>query len=355
MTALPALSCILTAGPSDAAGVAHTLAALMSLEGDLEIMVIDHGARPETRALVEKGRDPRLRVLRMAPAPRGAARNRGLAHARGERICVLAPGDTLAPFALPCITGIAADVLFLPGTIRQTDGALVPVAQPVLEALANAELERADATDPRFATFLRHLALLPGHSALRVVNRTLVRNHALAFAHEAEFGWLYSIAALMNAGSLAVAGLPCVTLNGTGDRGGDSFAALSDCAQAIHLFERAQHFHDPELRMALIGAVLAGLHTIADTLPDDERSAFGHGCALLLARSDPRSRGAFSAPMRAMFEGQMATLMPTLGPALDFARSAYALSEPVRQPRQSAMARLVAWGRGQSDGGSAGG
>ncbi|HHX88569.1 MAG TPA: glycosyltransferase family 2 protein [Paracoccus sp.] len=355
MTAPPALSCILTAGPSDAAGVAHTLAALMALEGDLEFMVIDHGARPETRALLEKERDPRLRVLRMAPAPRGAARNRGLAHTRGERVCVLAPGDTLAPFALRCITEIAVDVLFLPATIRQADGTLVPVAQPVLEALANAELEGADATDPRFAILLRHLALLPGHSALRVVNRSLVRDHALAFAHEADSGWLYAIAALMNADDLAVAGLPCVTLNGSGNRDGDSFATLSDCAQAIHLFERAQHFHDPELRMALIGAVLAGLHTIADTLPDDERSAFDNGCALMLARSDSRSRGAFSAPMRAMFEGHLATLMPALGPALDFARSAYALSEPARQRRQSAMARLVAWGRGQSGGGSAGG
>lgn len=359
----PALTCILTASAGEGAGVAHSLRSLLGLEGDVEVLLVDHGADAGLRAFLAGFSDPRLRLLRMAPAPRGTARNRGLAHARGARLVALAPGDTLAPYALSAIAGRAVDCLFLPAATRSADGQLMPVGQPVLNWLAGAELEEADSAHPRFAALLARLALLPDAPGLRVVHRDLVRDHALSFAHDASSGWLFATGALMNADSLGMAELPSATLWEATDAG---FATLSDAAQALHLFQRARHFHDPALRMALLGAVFSHIGGIARSLQGDDRQALLHGCSLLLARLDDRMRQTLSAQMRAGFEASLADCAPWLGEALGFAQARSvtpepptppeppAPSEPARNPRQSAIARLAAWGRGKSAGQSGG-
>lgn len=360
MSDFPALSCILTVTNGEGAGIGHSLGALMPLEGDFEVVVVDHGADAATRALLAGFTEPRLRVLRMAPASRGAARNRGLAHARGARVCVLAPGDTLAPFALPLIAGSAVDLLFLPAATRLDDGTLIPIGETVLDDLINAELEHANIAQSDFAALLTRLALLPAHAGMRVASSTLVRDHALAFAHDAGSGWLFSVGALMNAESLAVAGLPSVTLADEATTPDDTpFATLSDAAQALFLFERARHFHDPALRLALLGTVFADLQKRAACAQDDDRRAFENGCALILARSDARLRSAASDAMRQMYATPLADLAPALGSALDFAQALSGpralsgpsdTSEPPRSPRQNPIARLAALAWGQSGG-----
>ena len=359
MTHAPALTCILTVSAGEGAGVAHSLQALLAIEGELEVLLVDHGADAGTRALLAAVTDPRLHVLRMAPAPRGAARNRGLAHAQGARLCVLAPGDTLAPFALHAITESAVDCLFLPAAARRANGQLMPTGQAVFDWLTGAELEVADSAHPRFAALLTRLALLPDAPGLRVVRHDLVQNHALSFAHDATSGWLFATGALMNADSLGVAPLPSVTLWEATDTG---FATLSDAAQALHLFQRARHFHDPALRMALLGAVFNHLGEIARPQPDDDRQALHHGFRLLLTRLDDRMRNTLRAQMRARFAAPLAECAPWLGAALDIAQALSEVAdssvspeppkppEPARNPRQSAIARLTAWGRGKPEG-----
>lgn len=69
---------------------------------DIEIVCVDDGSTDESAAILEEyaARDDRVRVLRQENQGAGAARNNGLAHARGTYVMFCDSDDFMAPDAL---------------------------------------------------------------------------------------------------------------------------------------------------------------------------------------------------------------------------------------------------------------
>ena len=63
----------------------------------LEVLVVDDGSRDDSRSLVHACQDDRVRLIEQSPRGACAARNAGLAAARGALVQFLDADDLLAP------------------------------------------------------------------------------------------------------------------------------------------------------------------------------------------------------------------------------------------------------------------
>src|SRR5688500_17265462 len=79
-----------------------TLRSVLTQRGvDFEVLVVDEASTDDTLQVVDRFRDPRIRVIRHATAQGvSAARNRGVAEARGVWIAFLDDDDLWAPAKL---------------------------------------------------------------------------------------------------------------------------------------------------------------------------------------------------------------------------------------------------------------
>src|SRR5690606_8180124 len=81
--------------------VAETLRSVLAQEGDdFEIIVVDDGSTDRSMEIVEGFADPRISIVRNGHAGGAAARNAGIARARGEFVVWMDSDDIQAPGAL---------------------------------------------------------------------------------------------------------------------------------------------------------------------------------------------------------------------------------------------------------------
>ncbi len=85
-----------------AAYIAQTLASVLAQPVEaLEVLLVDDGSSDATVAIAQGLNDPRLRVIQLANGGVCKARNRGIAEARGNFICLLDHDDWWLPDKLP--------------------------------------------------------------------------------------------------------------------------------------------------------------------------------------------------------------------------------------------------------------
>lgn len=347
MTRPPAFSCILTATTGEGPAAQRTIASLLAQErGDFELLIVDDGADAITRAALHGLRDRRIRHVRMSRAGRASARNRALRLAQGTWLIALDPGDMLAGFALAQLAAQAgtAQCLFAPGVLRDPGGAAQHTArstpgQRIFDWAEARGLARGTGNSPHDRLALAALALLPPTGPLRAVRRDYALRHALCCANGLSGGEvLFQVAALLNLGEFALVPLPLMArpagqvarrpaaatdLTGLTDTApvdltaDTAFDALGVAAQVLALFERARHFFDPQVRLALMAGLARLLMQAEAALEPDRRDGLRHGIRLLALRSDPCLRRMLEPAQRAGPEAALGALVPWITPVLD--------------------------------------
>ena len=369
MTRPPAFSCILTATTGEGPAARRTIASLLAQErGDFELLIVDDGADAATRAALHGLRDRRIRHVRMSRAGRATARNRALRLAQGTWLIALDPGDMLAGFALAQLAAQAdtAQCLFAPGVLRAPDGAArdgtgggtgqggtgqgstgqygarSTPGQRIFDWAEARGLARGTGNNPHDRLVLAALALLPPTGPLRAVRRDYALRHALCCANGLSGGEvLFQVAALLNLGEFALVPLPLLArdtgpvarrpVSGTGltdvagltdtapvDLTADTaFDALGVAAQVLALFERARHFFDPQVRLALMAGLARLLMQAEAALEPDRRDGLRNGIRLLALRSEPCLRRMLEPAQRAGPEAALGALVPWITPVLD--------------------------------------
>ncbi|WP_188311797.1 glycosyltransferase family 2 protein [Salinarimonas soli] len=142
---LPAATVVVPAYNVERFITASIRSALDQTLASVEVIVIDDGSRDGTVAAVEAIGDPRVRIVRQANRGVSAARNAGLALARGPLVLFLDGDDLLAPDALErmsaalaarpgCVAAVAQHEKILEDG-RSLSASLPPRALPACDTL----------------------------------------------------------------------------------------------------------------------------------------------------------------------------------------------------------------------------
>lgn len=267
---MPRLTCITTVyddGPllftaiESLLGQSHT---------DFELLIVDDGSGPETRALLATIDDPRARVITQANGGLSYARNTALMQAAGDYVCFLDADDSRPDWALATIAEVIErddpDLVLCPGTLLSPRGNLRPFFDTAVFDRLNAMRPegRFDAGDPEAASLWALAQLIEPQSANKVIRRQLLRQHALSFPEGLYFeDILFHTAALAAATTVSVAPAPCFVYHQhyarpqiTRDSGSRRFDIVAVTRMTLDCPARERWMPDPLYRSAVAASCL---------------------------------------------------------------------------------------------------
>lgn len=294
-------------GPLLARAIASLLA---QWHGDFELILVDDGADPATRAVAAGIDDPRLRVIRQANDGLSCARNRGIAAARGDYICFLDADDTRPPWALSALAEVIArdapDLILSQGHLQEDTGQKLPFYdREALDLLGHHLGPRAAGPDDATARMLALLA--EPQSANKCIRRDLLQRSGLSFPNGHFFEDLYFHALAIAASErLSLCDHPTFTyhrrVSGSQLTGGRDMMRFDILAVLRLLTERIAPLPlaaDPGCRTALLLSAAKLVRWCEEMLPHPHRAQFRTAFLAVLALADPQLRAPL-APMPAL-------------------------------------------------------
>ncbi|MEM8654701.1 MAG: glycosyltransferase family 2 protein [Pseudomonadota bacterium] len=253
---------------------------------NLELLLVDDGSGPQTKAILAALDDPRIVLLEQSNDGLSSARNRALHHAKGDYVCFLDADDVRAPWAFAdvaqAIQAHAPDLLIVRGVYSGGRTLLAPfmdeTAMEGYEAeLVEGEMELAD----RKAWAMS----CEPQSANKFIARSLIERGALRFPNDHFFeDILFHSAAIAHARSLEILSSRSFTYfqrqlrpQLTAANNLTRFDIIGTARVALQLFESHPDFANPRIRGALAIGTLRLLRWCEQTIPAYHKHAYRTG------------------------------------------------------------------------------
>lgn len=302
---MPRLSCITTVYDDGALMFTAVNSVLAQSYEDFEFLIVDDGSGPETKDLLARLDDPRIRLIEQSNDGLSSARNIALHHARGDYLCFLDADDSRPDWAFAAIVEQLdrddPDLLFCPGTLSPARGAPHPFFDTaVFDRLRDLLPDGSASPDHPDAEAIWPLAqLIEPQSANKVIRRDLVERYGLCFpdTHFFEDIFFHSMG-LAAAERLSFASSPCFTYHRrygrpqiTSDSGLRRFDLIAVARLTLESAAAPRWIDRPLYRSAVLASCLKLSEWCEQSISHIHKAAFNQSVRTLVQRLDPRYRG----------------------------------------------------------------
>lgn len=292
------ISCIMTTF-NDGPILRQSIASVLNqTHEDLELILVDDGSGPETKAILEEmAGDERLQVIPQANDGLSSARNRGLHHARGDVICFLDGDDVRAPWAFATaatrMEETGAELLLVQGVHSGERSALKPFFDTAHHSAYRADLAAGAPRD--LATSKAWATTMEPQSANKFIARDLIERGRLRFPNDHFFeDILFHTLCIAHARSIAFLDGASFTYfqralrpQLTGASSQTRFDVLGTARVTLELFQRLPDFANPRQRGALVIGVMRLVSWCESCIASYHRFAFRTALRDCLRSIDP--------------------------------------------------------------------
>lgn len=277
-------SCIMTTFNDGAIMRQSVMSILNQTYGDFELLIVDDGSGPETKAILAEFDDPRLQVLPQANDGLSSARNRGLHHAKGDYICFLDADDVRAPWAFAevadAITQTGAELILVRGVYSGERTDLGPFFDNIHALGFEAEHDATDASD--LAMRKAWAISCEPQSANKFIARSVIERGKLRFPNDHFFeDILFHAMAITHARSVELIDSCNYTYfqrqlhrQTTSSNGMIRFDIIGTARVTLQLFQEHHDFDNARQRGALMLSVLRLLKWCEENVSVYHRFAF---------------------------------------------------------------------------------